>query len=149
MMQLFAVCLDWNLIGSDNLYIPLWTQINEDIGIIFTVSFNSRRWPYQTFASHASGDDVFSTSLCARCTTVTSGAARTSPSCPRPCLTLTAMSTTRVSPNCPLREVLVIQLTDLGTSCDSHQRCVRRGEIRGHWRTFPFYNLDFDQFDRI
>lgn len=41
-MQLFAVCLDWNLIGSDNLYIPLWTQINEDIGIIFTVSLCPR-----------------------------------------------------------------------------------------------------------
>ncbi|KAJ6517714.1 OPT oligopeptide transporter [Mycena vulgaris] len=35
-MGLFAVCFDWNLIGSDNLYLPIWTQINENIGIIFT-----------------------------------------------------------------------------------------------------------------
>ncbi|TRM66262.1 OPT oligopeptide transporter protein-domain-containing protein [Schizophyllum amplum] len=35
-MGLFAVCFDWNLIGSSCLYIPLWTQLNEDIGIFFT-----------------------------------------------------------------------------------------------------------------
>ncbi|KAL1702605.1 OPT oligopeptide transporter protein-domain-containing protein [Schizophyllum commune] len=35
-MGLFAVCFDWNLIGSACLYTPLWTQLNEDIGICFT-----------------------------------------------------------------------------------------------------------------
>lgn len=35
-MGLFAVCFDWNLIGSACLYNPLWTQLNENIGIFFT-----------------------------------------------------------------------------------------------------------------
>ncbi|KAJ7890764.1 OPT oligopeptide transporter [Mycena leptocephala] len=35
-MGLLALCFDWNLIGSASLYIPLWTQINIDIGILFT-----------------------------------------------------------------------------------------------------------------
>ncbi|KIY66395.1 OPT superfamily oligopeptide transporter [Cylindrobasidium torrendii FP15055 ss-10] len=35
-MGILALCLDWNLIGSTSLYIPLWTQLNEDIGICLT-----------------------------------------------------------------------------------------------------------------
>ncbi|KAJ7206407.1 OPT oligopeptide transporter [Mycena pura] len=35
-MGILALCLDWNLISSANLYIPLWTQININIGILFT-----------------------------------------------------------------------------------------------------------------
>ncbi|KAJ6474554.1 OPT oligopeptide transporter [Mycena vulgaris] len=31
-----SFCFDWNLIGSGNLYTPLWTQININIGILFT-----------------------------------------------------------------------------------------------------------------
>ncbi|KIP12330.1 hypothetical protein PHLGIDRAFT_62013 [Phlebiopsis gigantea 11061_1 CR5-6] len=35
-MGLLSWCLDWNLIGSACLYNPIWLQINQDIGIIFT-----------------------------------------------------------------------------------------------------------------
>ena len=35
-MALFTWCFDWNLIGSACLYNPIWLQINQDIGIIFT-----------------------------------------------------------------------------------------------------------------
>ena len=35
-MGLLSWCLDWNLIGSNCLYNPLWLQINQDIGIFFT-----------------------------------------------------------------------------------------------------------------
>ncbi|KAI0345292.1 OPT oligopeptide transporter [Trametopsis cervina] len=35
-MGLLSWCLDWNLIGSNCLFNPLWLQINQDIGIIFT-----------------------------------------------------------------------------------------------------------------
>ncbi|KAF5391029.1 hypothetical protein D9757_003990 [Collybiopsis confluens] len=35
-MGLLAVCFDWNLITSACLYTPLWTQINENIGICLT-----------------------------------------------------------------------------------------------------------------
>ncbi|KAJ7231380.1 OPT oligopeptide transporter [Mycena rebaudengoi] len=35
-MGLLALCFDWNLIGSGSLYTPLWTQININIGILFT-----------------------------------------------------------------------------------------------------------------
>ena len=35
-MGLLSWCLDWNLIGSGCLYNPIWLQINQDIGIIFT-----------------------------------------------------------------------------------------------------------------
>ncbi|KAI5830925.1 OPT superfamily oligopeptide transporter [Schizophyllum commune Tattone D] len=35
-MGLFALCFDWNLIGSACLYNPLWTQLNENIGILLT-----------------------------------------------------------------------------------------------------------------
>ncbi|EIM86127.1 OPT oligopeptide transporter [Stereum hirsutum FP-91666 SS1] len=53
-MGLFAVCLDWNLITSTNLYLPLWTQINEDIGICFTyilmcAVYYGNVWRGQTF----------------------------------------------------------------------------------------------------
>ncbi|KAI0926086.1 hypothetical protein AcW1_008352 [Taiwanofungus camphoratus] len=35
-MGLLAWCFDWNLITSTCLYNPLWLQINQDIGVIFT-----------------------------------------------------------------------------------------------------------------
>ncbi|KIK64985.1 hypothetical protein GYMLUDRAFT_240324 [Collybiopsis luxurians FD-317 M1] len=35
-MGLLAVCFDWNLIGSQCLYTPLWTQLNQNIGICLT-----------------------------------------------------------------------------------------------------------------
>ncbi|KIY66394.1 OPT superfamily oligopeptide transporter [Cylindrobasidium torrendii FP15055 ss-10] len=35
-MGILSLCLDWNLLGSSSLYVPLWTQLNEDIGICFT-----------------------------------------------------------------------------------------------------------------
>ncbi|KAI0086087.1 OPT oligopeptide transporter [Irpex rosettiformis] len=35
-MGLLSWCLDWNLIGSNCLFNPLWLQINQDIGILFT-----------------------------------------------------------------------------------------------------------------
>ncbi|KAH9934458.1 OPT oligopeptide transporter [Epithele typhae] len=35
-MGLLAWCFDWNLIGSNCLFNPLWLQLNEDIGIFFT-----------------------------------------------------------------------------------------------------------------
>lgn len=35
-MGLLSWCFDWNLIGSTCLYAPIWLQINQDIGIIFT-----------------------------------------------------------------------------------------------------------------
>ena len=35
-MGLLSWCFDWNLIGSACLYNPIWLQINQDIGIIFT-----------------------------------------------------------------------------------------------------------------
>lgn len=35
-MALLSWCFDWNLIGSACLYNPIWLQINQDIGIIFT-----------------------------------------------------------------------------------------------------------------
>lgn len=35
-MGLLSWCFDWNLIGSSWLYNPIWLQINQDIGIIFT-----------------------------------------------------------------------------------------------------------------
>ena len=35
-MGLLSWCLDWNLIGSDCLFNPLWLQINQDIGIFLT-----------------------------------------------------------------------------------------------------------------
>ncbi|KAJ3983558.1 OPT oligopeptide transporter protein-domain-containing protein [Lentinula detonsa] len=35
-MGLLAVCFDWNLIGSPCLYTPLWTQLNQNIGICLT-----------------------------------------------------------------------------------------------------------------
>ncbi len=35
-MGFFSWCFDWNLITSANLYTPLWTQINIDIGIALT-----------------------------------------------------------------------------------------------------------------
>ncbi|KIY50516.1 OPT superfamily oligopeptide transporter [Fistulina hepatica ATCC 64428] len=35
-MGLLALCFDWNLLGSSCLYTPLWTQLNEDIGICLT-----------------------------------------------------------------------------------------------------------------
>ena len=35
-MGLLSWCLDWNLIGSDCLYNPIWLQINQDIGIFLT-----------------------------------------------------------------------------------------------------------------
>lgn len=35
-MGILSLCFDWNLIGSANLYLPIWTQINENIGICFT-----------------------------------------------------------------------------------------------------------------
>ncbi|KIM91664.1 hypothetical protein PILCRDRAFT_810948 [Piloderma croceum F 1598] len=35
-MGLLSWCFDWNLITSNCLYTPLWTQINWDIGIMFS-----------------------------------------------------------------------------------------------------------------
>ncbi|KAI0822753.1 OPT oligopeptide transporter [Trametes gibbosa] len=35
-MGLLSWCFDWNLIGSDCLFNPLWLQINQDIGIFLT-----------------------------------------------------------------------------------------------------------------
>lgn len=35
-MALMSWCLDWNLIGSNCLYWPIWTQVNIDIGICLT-----------------------------------------------------------------------------------------------------------------
>lgn len=35
-MGLLSWCLDWNLIGSDCLFNPIWLQINQDIGIFLT-----------------------------------------------------------------------------------------------------------------
>ncbi|KAE9401758.1 OPT superfamily oligopeptide transporter [Gymnopus androsaceus JB14] len=35
-MGLLAVCFDWNFIGSARLYTPLWTQLNQDVGIVLT-----------------------------------------------------------------------------------------------------------------
>lgn len=35
-MGLLSWSFDWNLIGSNCLYNPLWLQINQDIGIILT-----------------------------------------------------------------------------------------------------------------
>ena len=35
-MGLLSWSFDWNLIGSACLYNPIWLQINQDIGIIFT-----------------------------------------------------------------------------------------------------------------
>ncbi|KAJ4478642.1 OPT oligopeptide transporter protein-domain-containing protein [Lentinula edodes] len=35
-MGLLAVSFDWNLITSENLYTPLWTQLNQDIGVVLT-----------------------------------------------------------------------------------------------------------------
>ena len=35
-MGLLSWCLDWNLIGSDCLFNPIWLQINQDIGILLT-----------------------------------------------------------------------------------------------------------------
>lgn len=35
-MGLLSWCFDWNLIGSDCLFAPLWLQINQDIGIFLT-----------------------------------------------------------------------------------------------------------------
>jgi hypothetical protein len=35
-MGLLSWSLDWNLIGSACLFNPIWLQINQDIGIIFT-----------------------------------------------------------------------------------------------------------------
>lgn len=35
-MGLLSWSFDWNLIGSPCLYNPIWLQINQDIGIIFT-----------------------------------------------------------------------------------------------------------------
>ncbi|KAI0707763.1 OPT oligopeptide transporter [Earliella scabrosa] len=35
-MGLLSWCFDWNLIGSDCLFNPIWLQINQDIGILLT-----------------------------------------------------------------------------------------------------------------
>lgn len=35
-VKLLAVSFDWNLITSENLYTPLWTQLNQDIGVVLT-----------------------------------------------------------------------------------------------------------------
>ena len=35
-MGLLSWSFDWNLIGSDCLFSPLWLQINQDIGICLT-----------------------------------------------------------------------------------------------------------------
>ncbi|CDZ98289.1 Sexual differentiation process protein ISP4 [Phaffia rhodozyma] len=35
-LGLFSICTDWLLIGSSCLYTPLWTQLNQNIGIVFT-----------------------------------------------------------------------------------------------------------------
>ncbi|KAE9384031.1 OPT superfamily oligopeptide transporter, partial [Gymnopus androsaceus JB14] len=35
-MGLLATCFNWNIITSINLYTPLWTQLNQDIGVVLT-----------------------------------------------------------------------------------------------------------------
>lgn len=35
-MGLLSWCFDWNLIGSDCMFDPIWLQINQDIGIFLT-----------------------------------------------------------------------------------------------------------------
>ncbi|KAH9919872.1 OPT oligopeptide transporter [Fomitopsis serialis] len=40
-MGLLAVCFDWNLVGSNCLYSPLWLQLNQDIGIFLTYALMS------------------------------------------------------------------------------------------------------------
>ena len=35
-MGLLSWCFDWNLIGSECLYNPLWLQLNQNIGIFLT-----------------------------------------------------------------------------------------------------------------
>ncbi|KAF9074600.1 OPT oligopeptide transporter protein-domain-containing protein [Rhodocollybia butyracea] len=59
-MGLFAFCFDWNLIGSACLYTPLWTQLNQNIGICLTYCLMSamyygniwqgRRFPFMSQA---------------------------------------------------------------------------------------------------
>ncbi|KAJ3760526.1 OPT oligopeptide transporter [Lentinula raphanica] len=59
-MGLLAVCFDWNLIGSPCLYTPLWTQLNQNIGICLTYILMSavyygniwqgRRFPFMSQA---------------------------------------------------------------------------------------------------
>ncbi|KAK7694019.1 hypothetical protein QCA50_003595 [Cerrena zonata] len=63
-MGLLSWCLDWNLIGSNCLYNPLWLQINQDIGIFFTYIlmsavyygnlWNAKQFPFMSQAIFAS-----------------------------------------------------------------------------------------------
>ncbi|CAL1705639.1 unnamed protein product [Somion occarium] len=63
-MGLLSWSFDWNLIGSNCLYNPLWLQINQDIGIIFTYIlmsavyygnlWNAKQFPFMSQAIFSS-----------------------------------------------------------------------------------------------